>query len=398
MKHLQLKYNFLQIAFWAASCSLIGYLAVFLKHKGFTNSLIGIVSGCACLLNIFLSPYLSGLYDRHEKLSIKKLLTFTLLFGVLLFLVIALIPLPAQVIMVAYVLVYSLNVSSVPFLSTIAMDYIKAGQDVNFGLARGLGSVSYATSALFLGSLVKWINPDALSFFYLATVALFLLTLYSCQDVHLEKAAEKVQGASVQVIIKRYPVFFFLLLGFTFSFAASTTLSTYLINIVTRLGGDTSLYGIAVFCMAASEMPVMALAPRLMKHFHSTLLIMVASFFYIVRNFLICLAPNLVILMIGMACQSMSYALMTAVITYYVTYNLADADQVMGQTMIAIMTTGVGSMIGNVFGGFLSDAFGITMMLIFACALTLLGFIIVWVTGLKQGKNIFKNDLFTRDR
>ena len=85
---------------------------------------------------------------------------------------------------------------------------------------------------------------------------------------------------------------------------------------------------------------------------------MVAAFFYIIRNFTICLAPSLPVLFIGMMIQSLSYGLLTAVITYYVTYNLKSHDQMMGQTMIGIMTSGVGSTIGNLFGGILQDQYG----------------------------------------
>ena len=105
-------------------------------------------------------------------------------------------------------------------------------------------------------------------------------------------------------------------------FAAATSLSTYLINVVKNLGGNTSLYGVAIFFMAASEMPVMAITPRLIRRYDSITLIMVAAFFYIIRNFTICLAPSLPVLFIGMMMQSLSYGLLTAVITYYVTYNL----------------------------------------------------------------------------
>lgn len=61
-----------------------------------------------------------------------------------------------------------------------------------------------------------------------------------------------------------------------------------------------SLYGIAIFCMAASEMPVMSMTHHLLKKYKAETLILVASGFYILRNFTICLAPSLPILLIGM--------------------------------------------------------------------------------------------------
>ena len=47
------------------------------------------------------------------------------------------------------------------------MDYLKAGQYINFGLSRGLGSVSYAAGAVLVGQLIDIINPTAVSYTHL---------------------------------------------------------------------------------------------------------------------------------------------------------------------------------------------------------------------------------------
>lgn len=393
MKHLQLKYNLLHIFYWAASCALMGYVAVFLQYKGFTNTEIGIVTGGGCFAVMFLSPFISQTVVS-KGLSTRKLMTLFFLLSTCTFLLISFINVPALIIMILYILQWCLIVSSVPFLSMLCMDYIQAGEDLNFGLSRGLGSVSYAISAVVLGMLVKGINPNILVIFFGVSAIIDLVLLYSLpveKKKYIEKKEEEKQG-NILTIITKYKIFFFLLLGFTFMFAASTTLSTYLINIVKRLGGDTSLYGVGIFLMASSEMPVMAIAPRLIKRYNSILLIMVAAVFYILRNFLICLAPALPVLFLGMLMQGFSYGLFTAVITYYVTYHLKKPDQMMGQTMIGIMSSGLGSMIGNVLGGVLQDQLGITAMFIFACSITVLGVVIIWMTGFTQKKDLFRSD------
>lgn len=67
-------------------------------------------------------------------------------------------------------------------------------------------------------------------------------------------------------LITKYKKFFFFLLGFGFAIAGATSLSTYLINIVKKLGeGDSSFYSIAIFFMAASETPFMTMTYRLKK-------------------------------------------------------------------------------------------------------------------------------------
>ena len=342
MKKLQMKYNLLHILYWMATCCIYGYVAVFLQYKGMSNTEIGIVSGSGCILTIFLSPFVTSLISKIKGLTIKQLLSIIYLIIAGAFLTLALVDLSVILIMLLYVSMMSLIVSTVPFLSMIAMNYIQDGKEINFGLARGMGSISYAVSAVLLGQFIEFFNPTILAYVFVISAILDLVILYSLPNT----------------------------------------------NVVKNLGGNTSLYGVAIFFMAASEMPVMAITPRLIRRYDSITLIMVAAFFYIIRNFTICLAPSLPVLFIGMMMQSLSYGLLTAVITYYVTYNLKSHDQMMGQTMIGIMTSGVGSTIGNLFGGILQDQYGLNMMFIFACLITIIGVIIIFSTGYFQKKQL----------
>lgn len=394
MKNLQIKYNFIHIFHWMATCSIYGYVAVFLQYKGLSNTLIGICTGGGCICTIFLSPFISSLVTKIKRLTINTTLTLIYIFNLIAFLILGFIPLPTFVIIGVYILVLALATSVVPLLSMIAMNYISTGNDLNFGLSRGIGSVSYAATAVLLGQLTGLFNPTVLPIVAMVAEIGFLGLLYSLPKVKT-KEVKITPKSSPFLIIKKYPIFFIILVGFGCTFAASTALSTYLINIVKNLGGDNSLYGIAIFCMAASEMPIMAITPRLLHKYDSVTLIMIAGLFYIVRNFTIALAPSLPILLIGMMMQGFSYGLLTAVITYYVTYNLAEHDQMMGQTMIGIMTSGVGSTIGNVLGGVLQDSFGLGSMFTFAMIITFIGTLIIFLVGRKYHKE--KNEVSMAD-
>ena len=386
MDKLQMKYNLLHILYWITSCTIYGYVAVFLQYKGLSNTEIGIVTGGGAVFSIFMSPFISSLISKIKGLTIKKLMLilYCIMFGA--FLCLTLIDLPTYLIMILYICLIFIIVSNVPFLSTICMDYLKTGHYINFGLARGLGSVSYAVSAVVLGQLIDFLSPSVLAIVFTIASILLLTLLFSMPESHVERK-EEGHKSSLLDFIKQYKKFMFILLGIGAAFSASTTLSTYLINIVRNLGGSTSLYGVAIFAMAASEMPVMAVTHSLLKRVKSETLLMVAACCYVLRNVTICLAPNLVILMLGMMCQSVSYGLFTAVITYYVNDYIKTEDQMMGQTMIGIMTSGVGSTIGNVAGGVLQDTLGLNSMLFFACVMTITGMFIVFFT-IKPFQNI----------
>lgn len=393
---LQTKYNLLHVFYWMSVSCITGFVAIFLEYRGMNNTEIGIVTGGGSIFSIFLSPYVSSLVTKFKGLTLKKLILLIDLVMVVDYIVISFLPIPIFMIMLLYILLCSLSIATVPLITMVAMNYVQNGKDVNFGTARGIGSASWATFALVFGQLVSIFSPRILFYAFVGLVLATTVLMHYLPDIDIKteqeiemEVEEEIKSRSIFSVIKAYPIFISLLIGFCLMFSAATMIGTYLINIVKNLGGNTSTYGIACFFMALSELPVMIFTPRLMRRYHSLGLILIASFFFICRNFIISFAPNIFILILGMMFQGLSYGLFTGVITYYVTYSLDKQDHMAGQTLIGIMTSGLGATMGNVFGGFLQDTFGITSMFIYICLATFLGFCVIMYTYMNN-KSRFK--------
>lgn len=127
----------------------------------------------------------------------------------------------------------------------------------------------------------------------------------------------------------------------------SSCMSTYMINIIDKIGMSQSLLGVCLFMMAASELPMMMMAPRLKSRFGLMPVLLIAALAYGVRNICIATADSMMMLIIGLIFQGMSYGVFTALITDYAGSALAAEDRMLGQSWIAISTTGIGGTIGN---------------------------------------------------
>ena len=83
----------------------------------------------------------------------------------------------------------------------------------------------------------------------------------------------------------------------------------------------------------------------------------------------------------------MTYGLLTSLLAYYVLDICEEKDQLMGQTLIGIMTSGIGSTLGNISGGMIQDTFGIHIMLIVVCVLTIIGTTIMVVSSMSSKRS-----------
>lgn len=392
MKSLQFRYSLLQVLYCFTTCAGCGFAAIFLGCKGLSNTLIGVATGAACVGSIFISPAISTLIRRVPGLTIPRTLELLYAGIVACFLAAALLPIPPIVVMALYATMYAALISITPFLAQFAMNLNRAGSPVNFGLARGLGSISYAVAAVALSLVIERLGPESLAILLTLGAAAFLVVLRSTA-VSTGSALEGAPGSRVSCessadtpisLFVQRPFLFMVLLGFTIAFIGMTCLSLYLIDIVVDRGGDTSMYGIAVFCMAASELPAMALVPWLRSRLSIGILFSISGVAFLIRNLAVVLAPGVELIFAGLLFQSMSYGLLTPLLTYYISDECGPQDEMLGQTMLAVMTTGIGSTVGTVAGGVLQDAFGLDAMLLFVGVTTVLGAVILIATGLKM--------------
>lgn len=382
---LKNKYNLLYFLYCIAGCCLVEFVTVFLLYRGVSNTQIGLVTGIGCVSSIFLSPWLTGLLGRSPRLNVRDVLGGVYLFMAAVFILLAYMPMPAVAVMAGYTVIYCLYMGTYSFLQVMASDYTAAGMDINFGLARGLGSASWAIAALLLGMAVDATSPAVTGAAFMAATAVMVLLMRTMPVAPSQTGSEE-KGGSAIAVLKDYPVFFMILLGFTLCKVGMTPLLTYLPNIMTNLGGSTGMFGVAIFVMALSETPVMAMAGRWMEKVDILTLTVIGGIAYVARNFIICFATSVPMLMVGMVFQGFSYGLLTVVAAYYAMYRLKGSDQAMGQTMTTVMTNGFGSTIGNVAGGVLQDTLGINSMYIFACGMTVLGALVIIMAKLSDRK------------
>ena len=383
--NLKNKYNLLYFLYCIAGCCLVEFVTVFLLYRGVSNTQIGLVTGIGCVSSIFLSPWLTGLLGRSPRLNVRDVLGGVYLFMAAVFILLAYMPMPAVAVMAGYTVIYCLYMGTYSFLQVMASDYTAAGMDINFGLARGLGSASWAIAALLLGMAVDATSPAVTGAAFMAATAVMVLLMRTMPVAPSQTGSEEKSGSAIAVL-KDYPVFFMILLGFTLCKVGMTPLLTYLPNIMTNLGGSTGMFGVAIFVMALSETPVMAMAGRWMEKMDILTLTVIGGIAYVARNFIICFATSVPMLMVGMVFQGFSYGLLTVVAAYYAMYRLKGSDQAMGQTMTTVMTNGFGSTIGNVAGGVLQDTLGINSMYIFACGMTVLGALVIIMAKLSDRK------------
>lgn len=404
---LNLNLAMIQGFYWMAYCCSSSFASVFLLSKDFDNREVGVVLALANVFAVFLQPVVAAYADRSKKVTLKQILCIaafatTCFSGVLLF-----IPNVFGLIAILFILIVTGIFVIQPLISALAFEFINRGISVNFGVTRGIGSLSFALFSFALGALIEKKGPGVIPLVSFLLIGGLFLGVVIITDSRKMKTTSSIINQETSIkedkrkkeevtkdsgffsFIKTYRKFLGYLLGILFLFAYHTMFNNYLVHVVTRAGGTSLQMGTTIFIAAIWELPVMGLFGWVLKKtgIRSILYCSAAAFFIKALSGLF--AVNMGLLYANQILQMFAFALIIPASVYYVNIIMKEKDRVKGQAYTTTAMT-AGGVIGNLLGGTLLDISGVFSMLIACTILAGLGMLFIVIFTQKKGETEYE--------
>lgn len=373
-----LRYTLINIFYFAAFCTVHGYATVFLLYKNFTNTEVGIALALANILSVIGQPFVAGIVDRYKKVTNRKVLilgAFVMLLGSL---GLVLVKDFKPVIFFCYVLIYTVQFISMSILIALSFEYRAAGCNHNFGLARGLGSASFAITSAIMGKIIVSKGPVINMYLTIILMAVLMVLAFSLKmpkDAVLPKEVKEKPNNNFFEFVKTYPMFMLFLLGASCCFFSHNMLNDYLIQIIRRLGGNETQLGYASFLQAILELPVMALIVYVLKKVKAKHVLVFSSVAFFAKIVIMYFATGLGTMYVSQSIQLFAYAVFIPTAAYYSDSVMKENDKVKGQAYINCATT-LGGVFSNLACGPVLDKKGVPSMLIMGIIVCFVGVII----------------------
>lgn len=382
-RKLTAQYALTQAAYWMVFCGLYTFSTVYLLSRGLSSSKIGIVVACGNLIGFVLQPYISGLADRFEHLTLHWLIE--VLIGIMIASIVLLLLVPNVFFFVFLLFVVADALLQVlqPLLNSLSIYYVNAGINVDFGIARGVGSLSFAVMSSMLGVLCDRFGADAsMIAAVVLLVAVFCLVL--SMPVIRQAEQEKVRVSddnpretlSLTAFLLRYRSFSLVLVASVLIFTFHNMYNSYLIQVVREIGGTSTQMGTALTIAACCELPAMFGFSLIAKRFSSSRLMMFAAVMFTVKAFATYLAGNIPGLYASMVLQMFSFAVITPASVYYVNEVMSEEHRYTGQALM-VGTSTVSGVIGSLLGGFLLEVTDCHSMLLVGCLISVAGTVLM---------------------
>ena len=367
------RYSIVHGFYWPIMCSSFAFGAVFFLSKQYTNSQVGAVLAAASILSVCAQPAAASFADRSRKIGMKRFMLVLVAVGAALAalrLAFSDVPgLSAVLFILEQAAVYSLQ----PLINSLGVKVMNGGAKINFGLSRGVGSITYAAVSFGLGLLLKTAKPDVLPLFsvvfYLGLgVAVARFPADRCagprpaeggeQAARLERSGFSRAGG----LLKGNGLFALLLAAVVCTFCGQSMLGSFLIQIMRRVGGGAENVGIASGIAAAIELPAMALFTVLIRKVRSSTVLRVSFAVFVCKALATALAGSVAGVYAAQIFQFGGYAMFIPASVYYANEVIPERSLAKGQAALTSAST-FGGVAASLLGGWLLDDAGAGAML-----------------------------------
>ncbi len=377
----KITYMLSQAVFWCTYGISWSYTASFLSSKGYSSFIIGLVTGIGAVISVILQPVIAAVTRRFKILCTKRNIIILKFLSLAASAFIMLNPPGAYTTAILFTVLTAIDASIPSMLSTLAMDYINSGNQLNFGLARGCGSISYAVFTLILGYVVQYLGADILMTMYIALGIINIITvlLFPSDKCDNQTNVTDLELNKDSNIIRKYPFLIFFLTACVLLYIAHNIFNVFLLNIVQRAGGDNTNLGIALAISAFVELPAMAAIVKIAKKISIEKVILISSISFTLKAAACVFAVSIPAVYAVSAMQMIAFALFTPGSVYFINKHMQPHDSAIGQALIGSCTLGLGGTLGNIIGGLVIDIAGLTPTLIFSAILSACGTVVMFM-------------------
>lgn len=370
LRLINLEYALIQGFYWISFCGIVSYAAVYLQDRGYSNTQLGQILAVGYILGFLLPQLLANLIDRSEKISVYRCqwLLFTL--QIALILLLRQLPGKSAAVSVLSALLIAIEITLNPMNTEISVDLDLRIGHINYGAARGTGSIAFAPVSVLLGKLLEELGTGILPVVFLICIALqalshllLILTVRRVSAGSVSTRLMKESSSSFSEFFLQNQRFCGLLAGIACLFFTHNLVSNYLINVVRHVGGDTSDMGLLSGYTACMEIPMMFLYDRLLRRFSCASTVRFASSMFVLKVLAIAFAPSMTALYAANILQTVSFAMITPAMVQYVILQIDHKDSAKGQALAFGMVT-LGNILSSAIGGSLYDALPVRSVLL----------------------------------
>lgn len=359
----------LEGVYFISFCTLYAYTVTILLEYGYTEVQCGYITMLQYVMMTIAGPVYGRMIDRG--LSPKKLFIILAAGGII---VTPLLPVcfakGFSLTIISFGIISALDFCGATVIDTWINQMTLRDETIDYGMIRSAGSIFYATTAIVSGYLIVPLGINFLFWLHMGSLAVAILLAVPFADPNKlpllepdrfagEDTPDETFMQSMKTMMANRPFVIFLICG-TMYYFATRAVNGFMQVIINYIGGDASTYGVSVFLYCVGEFLLMRLASRLLRRgMKLPVLFITATAGLGLRILLLGVLKTMTGVMLTQILLSVGFA-------SYLRFNIDYVAslfprQYAGRAILisVAVTQGLGSIIGNLAGGYLLASVGV---------------------------------------
>jgi len=381
-RKINLQFAAVQGTYWICFFCLSGFMVVLLRQKGFSASEIGVLLSVQAISSIFAQPIISSFAEKHRRIPLKYIVDAQIVVAIVMIFILRFVGHQMIIATLIFMVLGASIYSSLSLINAIAMQIANSGIPINYGTARGVGSLMFAVTGVILGRVVERYGVEIIipAFIICATLSMLIVTtMYAPTAIQEDPHEHALKGGFRELIsfFSRYRTFAGFCLASILLFANHAFLNTYIPDIVDRLGGSKSDQGLVRSIAAFVELPIMAVSALLVTRIKAKKLLIISALFFAIKGLMTFFSGSLTMLFAVQLLQIPAYGLYFPLSVMFADRAVADRDRVRAQAYVNVAGMGIGMVVGNFVGGIILDYFDVPVLLFSSFIAGILGFAVM---------------------
>ncbi|RKN84999.1 MFS transporter [Paenibacillus ginsengarvi] len=346
--------------FYMTMALTVSFFPLYFKSQGYSNLQIGVVYSIGPFIGIAANLFWGYASDRLR--TIRKVL-LVMLCGQLLT-TIVLTQIDAIAWLYVAMTVYNFFHTPINGLndSLTLLTIRRSGK--SYASFRVWGSLGFAFSSVVFGFVLHTVGVEKTIWFTVGTISLSLVLAYFLKD--RSRGGPAAGSGAVKMsgfvgILKQPGLLLFLALIFTMSFAHRTN-DGFLALTMRGMGASDTVIGWAWTASSLSEIPMFYWLSKNGHKYKELPLLMIASFFYAVRFFLVSIVTDPIWIIPLQMMHSVTFGIFLVTALRYIQQLIPDEYRATGQAIYNIVWSCLAGLASGVVGGWVLDGWGAPVM------------------------------------
>lgn len=352
--------------FYMTMALTVSFFPLYFSAKGYSNLQIGAIYSIGPFIGIVANLFWGFASDKLQ--TIRKMI-LVMLCGQLLTTIVLM---QIDTIVWIYIAMTIYNFFHTPINglndSLTLLSIRRSGK--SYASFRIWGSLGFAFSSVVFGSLLHAVGVEHTILFTVGTISASLLLAFFLKD-RVGGGRGSVKFSGFFSVVRQPSLLLFLALIFTMSFAHRTN-DGFLALTMREMGASDTIIGWAWTASSLSEVPMFFWLSKNGHRFKELPLLMIASFFYAVRFFLVSIVSDPLWIIPLQLMHSVTFGIFLVTALRYIQQLIPDEFRATGQAIYNIVWSCLAGLTSGIIGGWVFDTWGAPTMYRIAAASGLL--------------------------